>query len=418
MTDSSPGPQVSVLIPCWNAADAIARAVASVLDTPGLRVECVVVDDGSTDGSAELVAQLAERDPRIVPVRSPVNVGPSAARNLGLPLCRGEWLTFVDSDDRVLPGGLAAMHRAATTRDALAVVGQRIWSDGERTWISWLYNQPDIRSPGRKSLVRNPGLMYYASGTGKLFHRSVIEGLQFEGRVLGDQPWTLRALLRAGDRIEVIGDTVYEWTRPRSGSGSTSITEAKRHSAALAAAAVVVAIGALREVCAEADRVLPDEVSRRIIGAGYLERLVRSDFAGPVSRALASRDPGTGRLFEALHEFIAAAPPELVTRSDALVDRVLRPPLAHWDRLPLEVGPAYWAMVDLVLPPAGAMPSHPGRRRTARTALSLARTGRGRTRMLAAWAVLTIAWLGHELRAALTGGARPPLGRLVPGRQR
>ena len=94
-----------------------------------------------------------------------------------------------------MPGGLAAMAAVARSTDALAVIGQRILSDGERTWIPKLYDQPDAREPGRKSLVRNPGLMFTASVTGKLFHSTCATGLRFEGRVLGDQPWALRALL-------------------------------------------------------------------------------------------------------------------------------------------------------------------------------------------------------------------------------
>jgi hypothetical protein len=354
MTDLSP--QVSVLVPCWNAANSIGRALDSVLGTADPTIECIVVDDASTDGTADLVQALADRDPRIVLVRAVENAGASAARNLGLPLVRGEWLTFLDSDDRMLPGAIAALHRAAVATDALAVVGQRIWSDGVDTWISPQYDRPDIREPGRKSLVANPGLMFYASATGKLFHRTIRDGLRFEGRVLGDQPWTLRALLRAGDRIEVIGDVVYEWDRPRPGNEFTSITEQKRQSAARAGDAVEVAIGALRAVSAEADLQLPDDASRHLIHAAYLDRLVRADFAGPVRRALDTRDPGTRRLFEALTAFIAAAPPDIVSQSDAVVERVLRPPLAHWDRVPREARSSYWAMV-------GALPPEAWRRR-------------------------------------------------------
>ena len=252
------------------------------------------MDDASTDGTADLVQSLADRDPRIVLVRAGENAGASAARNLGLPLVRGEWLTFLDSDDRMLPGAIAALHRAAVATDALAVVGQRIWSDGVDTWITPQYDRPDIREPGRKSLVANPGLMFYASGTGKLFHRSIREGLQFEGRVLGDQPWTLRALLRAGDRIEVIGDVVYEWSRPRPGSEATSITEQKRQfGGACGRCRRGRDRGAARPSAAEADLQLADDASRRLIHAAYLDRLVRADFAGPVSRALDTRDPGT-----------------------------------------------------------------------------------------------------------------------------
>ena len=164
--------------------------------------------------------------------------GVSAARNRGLRAVRGEWLTVPDADDRLLPGGLAALYEAAVATDALAVVGQRIWSDGERTWIGGLYDRPDIRVPGRKSLRRNPGLLYYASVTGKLVHRSCREDLWFSGSGPRRPAVDVRALLRAGDRIEVIGDVVYEWTRPRPGNDFQTITAAKRRSARLAAEAV------------------------------------------------------------------------------------------------------------------------------------------------------------------------------------
>ena len=170
MTD--PAPLVSIVVPCWNAAGAIGRSLASALDGHEVPVECVVVDDASTDGSADVVEAIADRDPRVVLLRAPTNRGVSAARNMGLDFVRGEWITFLDADDHFMPGGFAAMAAAARSTDALAVIGQRILSDGERTWLPKLYDQPDAREPGRKSLVRNPGLMFTASVTGKLFHNT------------------------------------------------------------------------------------------------------------------------------------------------------------------------------------------------------------------------------------------------------
>jgi glycosyltransferase involved in cell wall biosynthesis len=409
---TDPSPQVSVLIPCWNAAWSIGRALDSVLGTTDPTVECIVVDDASTDGTADLVQSLADHDPRIVLVRAQVNAGASGALNLGLPLVRGEWLTFLGSDDRLLPGALAAMHGTAIATDALAVVGQRIWSDGVDTWISRQYDRPDIREPGRKSLVANPGLMFYASDTGKLLHRSICEGLRFEGRVLGDQPWTLRALLRAGDRIEVIGDVVYEWTRPRPGNEFTSITEQKRQSAARAADAVEVAIGALREVCAEADLQLPDDASRRIIHAAYFDRLVRADFAGPVGRALDTRDPGTRRLFEALTAFIAAAPPDIVVHSDAVIERLVRPPLAHWDRVPHDARPAYWSMVR-ALPARTVAPGRLLRSPLERAALGIGRRYPGRAGTLLANGAAMSASVARRVLAQLPGRGPSATGKAV-----
>jgi hypothetical protein len=242
--------------------------------------------------------------------------------------------------------------------DALAVVGQRVWSDGEHTWISQVYDQPDIREPGRKSILANPGLMSYASGTGKLFHRSVFEGLRFEGRVLGDQPWTISALLRAGDRIQVIADDVYEWDRPAPGSADSSITSRKHGSAALAAEAVLVAIGAYRTIRAEAARLLLDAVDVDTVASAYVERLVRSDFGGPVKRALASNDPGTATLFRALARFAAETPAADVERAPSL-KRLVRPPLQHWRSMRSDAKRAYAGFVRAL--PEAALPAAAGR---------------------------------------------------------
>ena len=343
------GPLVSVLVPAWNAAASIGRALDSVLDDPDAQVQVVVVDDASTDRTVATVRAIAARDPRVELIESAVNGGPSAARNVGLPTLRGEWTTFLDADDRMLPGGLAALVDAATRTDALAVVGQRVWSDGRTTWISRAYDRPDIRVPGRKSLLTHPGLLYYASGTGKLFHRSCIEGLRFEGRVLGDQPWTIRALLRAGDRIEVIADDVYEWTRPAPGSTDSSITSRKHASAALAGEAVLVAIDASAAVRDEADRVLADPADRELIDAAYVGRLMRSDFAGPVRRAVETRDPGMTPLFEALRRFVEGTPPTTLVASRS-AGSLVRPPLVGWNRMTPAGRRAYLALLA-ALPP-------------------------------------------------------------------
>ncbi|HET9851982.1 MAG TPA: glycosyltransferase family 2 protein [Candidatus Limnocylindrales bacterium] len=333
-------PVVSVLIPAWNAGRSIGGALDSVLVTTSAAVECVVVDDGSTDDTAALVEARAAADPRVRLVRAPANAGVSAARNLGLDAVRGTWLTFLDADDVLLPGGIEAMVEASGRAGTLAVVGQRVWTDGRVRWLSAAYDIPDIREPGQKSLVSHPGLLFYASTTGKLFHESTYQGLRFEGRVLGDQPWTVRALLRAGDAIEVIDHDVYEWRRPQS-DGPSTITAAKRGSARLAAEAARVAVGALREVAEEAQARLPEPRDRDVVVAGYFERLVRSDLAGPVARALARGDQGADELFDAVAGFVDAAPAGLVARSRGVVEGLILEPLDHWIGAPAGVRSAY-----------------------------------------------------------------------------
>lgn len=349
MSDGSlDAPRVTVLIPCWNAASTIERALGSVLAERDVPLECVVVDDGSTDETAEIVQAVADGDPRVVLHRLPTNAGVSNARNRGLAIANGEWIVFHDADDRMLPGWLAALMRPTADPDVLAVIGQRIWSDGERTWLSPLYDIPDIREPGRKAIATNLGLLYYASATGKAFHRSLLGGLQFEGRVLGDQAWTIRALLRAHDHIEVVGETVFEWSRPHPDHLVETITSIARASATGAAEMTMVARAVFLAVSAEVDAQIEDSSSRVAIKGAYFERLLRSDLGGPVRKAIDRRDPATGQLFEAMTAFLEAVPPAILAASDHLIPLILRPPATHWGTLVRSARGSYWRMVRQV----------------------------------------------------------------------
>src|SRR5690349_17655634 len=283
-------PVVSVLIPCWNSAGSIERAMRSVLEERSVALECIVVDDGSTDGSREVIGSVAARDPRVVVLALDENVGVSAARNHGLELARGTWLTMLDADDRFVDGGLGILIKAALAGDAAAVIGQQVWWDGHRHWQQGRYLVDDIQQPGRKSLAANPGLLHYVSPHGKLLRRDTWEGLQFRGRVLGDQPWIIRALLRAGDDIEVLGETTYEWFRPAPDVPSTSITATTRASVGRGVEAVGVAVEALHEVTAEARQRLGPADAERVV-TRYTERLIAMDLGAHVAGALDRRDP-------------------------------------------------------------------------------------------------------------------------------
>lgn len=342
-------PEVSVLIPCFNAEASIRRALESVLAETAFTLEAVVIDDASTDRTVEVVREIAARDRRVVLLALESNGGVSNARNRGLELVRGAWLSLLDADDRFTPGGLAALHAAAVATEALAVVGQQVWSDGRLHWLGSLYDIPDIRTAGRTSIVARPGLLYYASPHGKLVHHSLIDGLRFSGRVLGDQPWVIRALLRAGDRLEVIDRTVYEWIRTPPPGAGPSITAATRSSASRGVEAAGVAVEALRAVSDELDRLVADADARRRVQAAYAERLLRSDLSVHLARALGRRDATIGQLFAAIEGFVAAAPPAALRATPALAGELVEPPLRRWDHVAAAARPAFWALVERCL---------------------------------------------------------------------
>lgn len=95
--------RVSVVLPAYNRAATIERAVRSVLDQTVPVDEVIVVDDASTDATAAIVEVLAVRDPRVVLLRQPRNAGANAARNAGLDRATGDLIAFQDSDDVWVP---------------------------------------------------------------------------------------------------------------------------------------------------------------------------------------------------------------------------------------------------------------------------------------------------------------------------
>lgn len=123
-TDRRP-PEVSVIMPAFNGAPFIGEAIASLQSQEGVSAEIIVVDDGSTDNVSDIVEALAREDRRIRLMRAP-HRGVSAARNLGLAAARGEYVTFLDSDDICAPGKIRRqIDKLAPRPDIAAVVGHR-----------------------------------------------------------------------------------------------------------------------------------------------------------------------------------------------------------------------------------------------------------------------------------------------------
>ncbi|MBM4275039.1 MAG: glycosyltransferase [Deltaproteobacteria bacterium] len=118
-------PRASVIIPTYNRAGWVAQAVDSVLAQTYRDLELLVVDDGSTDLTLEALGPFLGR---IKLLRRAVRGGVSAARNLGAAAARGEWLAFLDSDDRWLPEKLARQMAYLTAHpEYLLCQTEEIW---------------------------------------------------------------------------------------------------------------------------------------------------------------------------------------------------------------------------------------------------------------------------------------------------
>ncbi len=209
---------VSVVVPVWNPGPNFERCIASLLAQTISRdeYEIVLVDDGSTDGTADVLDRLAEQHPRLVRVlHIPSSGWPGRPRNVGIDAARGEFVHLVDNDDTLPPYALQALVSAAVEHDADVALG-RPASDfrglnhalyGRPSWCGTLWDEPDLTT----TLTPH-----------KMFRRALLVryGIRFpEGPVpLEDQMFVIQAYVHAR-RIAVLTDRVYYSYLRRVGSG-------------------------------------------------------------------------------------------------------------------------------------------------------------------------------------------------------
>ncbi|HEX7352920.1 glycosyltransferase family 2 protein [Brachybacterium sp.] len=215
-------PLVSVIIPVYNSEDYVREAVRSVheqsLDAEA--IELIAVDDGSTDSSGEILAELAAEDPRMN-VLSQENSGtPGGGRNPGIDRATGEFLFFLDSDDRLTPDALRRMVEVATSEGSDVVLGKLGSSDGRKV-PSTMFTRTVLDA----DLVRDK--VFNTLGPTKLIRREIVErlGLRFpEDQGLGeDQPF-MAAVYLSARKISILADMVYYVIRHRDDRSNMSLT--------------------------------------------------------------------------------------------------------------------------------------------------------------------------------------------------
>ena len=174
-------------------------------------------------------------------------------------------------------------------------------------------------------------------------------------------------------RPSVIGDEVYEYRRPTPNAYFPTITAERERSTRLAIEGVAMAEKGWREVTAAwADLAGPAE--RHALDVFYLDRVVRADLAAMYLKAVIRRDPGCRDLLEALVGMVGALPPDVVVDARSVGDRLVRPTVALWWRLP-RCRPAFASLVAAARPGSGPRGRAPRSRILRNPGLRLLGTG-------------------------------------------
>ncbi|MGP9503311.1 bifunctional glycosyltransferase/CDP-glycerol:glycerophosphate glycerophosphotransferase [Specibacter sp. AOP5-B1-6] len=217
---------LSVVIPAYNVAEYIAECLTSVISQSYTNLEIIVVDDGSTDASMQIVAGFAKYDKRISVIQLE-NGGNGRARNIGINVAKGEYLTFADSDDVVAPGAYALMMTAIKTSGSDFVVGSSMRLIGKKLQSTKISSHMHAKERTGISINDFPDILDDVFLWNKVFKKSFWDAQVApipEGVLYEDQETTARAFVRARS-FDVLEEIVYFWRQRSDGS---SITQGKR----------------------------------------------------------------------------------------------------------------------------------------------------------------------------------------------
>lgn len=198
---------VTAIIPAYNYARFLPRAIDSVLAQTYTQIECLVVDDGSTDDTAEVLAGYGDR---IRTIRQ-TNSGLSAARNTGISFAQGEYVALLDSDDWWAPEKIARQVACLESDPTLAAVGCGYGEFGPdlRIIATHITPQPGPSRVENLRAVAIRQLWVGGSGSGLLAKRSVIEDLGgFDTTLRAAEDWDLWLRLFAGYKVANIPDVL------------------------------------------------------------------------------------------------------------------------------------------------------------------------------------------------------------------
>lgn len=153
----SPLPLVSIVMPAYQAAGTIARAVASVLAQTCKEWELIVVDDGSSDGTTAMVHAAAKGDPRVLVKQLSKNVGAAAAINIGWRSSRAELVAILDADDIALPERAALQREFLEQHPSISALGAAAHFVDSHDRFLWTAIQPaDHAALQRRRWHRSP----------------------------------------------------------------------------------------------------------------------------------------------------------------------------------------------------------------------------------------------------------------------
>lgn len=217
-------PLVSVIVPFYNVELYIGDCIESIFIQDYCKIELIFIDDCGSDSSSTIVEEYVKKAPsniKCIVLQHPFNKGLSAARNSGTKAAHGDYIIYVDSDDRLLPKAISSMVATAIKDNADMVVGDYIAMQDDE-----IVNSKVPTNTAKGLIVGTSNILncycqhgFYMMAWNKLIRASIVKdnNVEFiEGIIHEDNPWSMETTFLL-ERIVILRENTYIYTvRPGS----------------------------------------------------------------------------------------------------------------------------------------------------------------------------------------------------------
>lgn len=203
------GPLVSIIIPVYKVEPYLRRCLDSIVDQTYTNLEIILVDDGSPDNCPQICDEYAIKDSRIVVIHKE-NGGLSDARNAGLDICRGEYVSFVDSDDYVHEKYIETLINMAVNENADIAIGEHKKIYGELQQLkTTTADKFSISSQIALNILFQRKNISFIFSWGKLYKKNLFEEVKFPQGKFHEDEFTSYIILSKCKKISYINSILY-----------------------------------------------------------------------------------------------------------------------------------------------------------------------------------------------------------------
>ncbi len=217
---------ISVIVPIYNAEQYLEKCIDSIINQSYTNLEIILVNDGSTDNSGAICDEYAKRDSRIIVIHKE-NGGLSSARNAGLDIARGEYISFVDSDDWIEHDMLETLYNACVSNDAEVSCGGRYDVYPRSTIVGLCPQKSECVSAVEMIRKLFASVECDCSVCDKLFERSLFDKIRFPIGQINEDEAIIYNLLNDVKSVAMVNKPLYNYFHRSSSISTSDFTERK-----------------------------------------------------------------------------------------------------------------------------------------------------------------------------------------------